>query len=89
MYLQYPLPTLIAQGPKRGKEQLNRVRHVLKKHDIEFYKTSPQTEQTRGIPGQTDRILLLNKIINQTVRDLEAELGNTMLRLEIWPYMPP
>jgi protein gp37 len=89
MYLQYPLPTLIAQGPKRGKEQLNRVRRVLKKHDIEFYKTSPQTEQTRRVVGQTDRVLLTKTINNQTRSDLQTELGNTTLTLETWPYMPP
>ncbi len=83
------MPTLIAQGPKNTKRQRKRILDILKQHNIPTYKIPVQTEQTRGAPGQTDRILLLNTISNQTVRELEAQLGNTTLRLETWPYMPP
>ncbi len=86
---EYPMPTLIAQGPKNTKRQRKRILDILKQHNIPTYKIPVQTEQTRGAPGQTDRILLLNTISNQTVRELEAQLGNTTLRLETWPYMPP
>lgn len=86
---EYPLPTLIAQGPKDGKRQRKRVLEVLKRNNVDTYKIPVQTEQRRGVPGQTDRILLLNSISSQTVRQLEAQLGNTTLRLETWPYMPP
>jgi hypothetical protein len=85
---------LIAEGPKNGKSQRKRILNVLKKHNVEVYKMPVQTEQTRGVAGQTDHILLLNTkdnltIINQTISDLQEELGNTRLRLETWPYMPP
>jgi hypothetical protein len=89
MYQQYPVPTLLARGPKRGREQLERIRRVLKKYKIETYKRSAQTEQKRGVPGQIDRMLLKNIISSRTVSDLEAELGNTTLKLQTWPNMPP
>jgi len=86
---QYPMPTLIASGPKLGRRQLTRIRNVLKRHGIETYKTAAQTEQTRGVPGQIDRILLKSTVSDQTLSDLQAELGNTALTLETWPHMPP
>ena len=89
MFQQYPMSTLVARGPKRGKEQLNRIRRTLKNNQIEFYKTAAQTEQTRGVPGQTDQLLLTKTINNQTLKALETQLRNTTLKLETWPYMPP
>lgn len=87
---EYPLPTLIAQGPKNGKRQRKRILEVLKRNNIPTYKIPVQTEQRRGVPGQTDRILLTDRMIsNQMVRALETQLRNTTLRLEKWPYMPP
>jgi protein gp37 len=88
-FQQYPMPTLIAEGPKDGRSQRLRILNLLKKHNIPTYKMAVQTEQTRGIAGQTDHILLLNTISNQTVNDLLDELGNTTLRLQTWPHMPP
>jgi len=88
-FQQYPIPTLVARGPKNAKRQRQRILDALKKADIGYYKMPVQTEQRRGVPGQTDRVLLLNTISNQTVDDLQAELGNTTLTLETWPYMPP
>ena len=89
MYQEYPVPTLVARGPKRGREQLDRIRRILKKYKIEAYKRAAQTEQKRGVPGQVDRILLKSIISTRTVSDLEAELGNTTLTLQTWPNMPP
>lgn len=89
MYQEYPVPTLVAQGPKNGKRQRQRVLHVLKKNNIEAYKTPVQTEQTRGIPGQTDRIPLKEPISSQTLANLQTELRNTTVTLQTWPYMPP
>jgi hypothetical protein len=83
------MPTLIAEGPKYGKRQRKRVLKVLKNNNVDTYKIPVQTEQRRGVQGQTDRILLLNQISNKTVSNLQAQLGNTALRLETWPYMPP
>jgi hypothetical protein len=88
-YQQYPLPTLIAEGPKNGKRQRKRILDVLKKYNLAAYKMPVQTEQTRGVPGQTDRVLLTKTISTQTLSDLQTELGNTTLTLETWPYMPP
>lgn len=89
MYQEYPVPTLMAEGPKNGKRQRQRILDVLKKHNLATYKMPVQTEQARGVPGQTDRILLIKTISNQTVNALQTELHNTTLRLETWPYMPP
>jgi protein gp37 len=85
MYQQYPVPSLIAEGPKRGKRQRERILDLLKKNNVLVYKTPVQTESTRGIPRQTDRILLTDTVNQQTLSNLQNALFDTALTLETWP----
>jgi protein gp37 len=83
-YQQYPVPTLVAHGPKWGKRQRERILDLLKKNNVPVYKTPVQTESTRGIPGQTDRILLVNSVDQTTLEKLRTQLPQTELTVETW-----
>jgi len=83
-YQQYPVPSLIVEGPKKGKRQREHILDLLKKNNVPAYKTPVQTEATRGIPKQTDRILLTDTISDQTLRNLKKALPNTIVTLETW-----
>jgi len=86
---EFPLPTLVAEGPRQGKRQRERILRVLAKQNIETYKTKVQTETIRRNPRQVDRVLLTNTVSQQTIHKLETALPNTVLTLETWPHMLP
>jgi hypothetical protein len=83
---EFPVPTIVANGPRRGKRQRERILHALAKANIETYKTKVQSETRRRSARQVDRVLLTQAISNQTLRQLEADLYNTTLRMETWPW---
>lgn len=87
MYQEYPVPTLVAESPKQGRRQRERILSSLKKNNVSAYKTPVQTESARGVPGQIDRILLTDAINQQTLNTLQTALPNTRLTLETWPQI--
>ena len=84
---QFPVPTIIANGPRRGKRQRERLLRVLAQANIETYKTKIQTETRRGNHRQVDRVLLTQAMSNQTLNQLEDTLPDTRFNLETWPLM--
>jgi len=86
---EFPFPTLIARGPRHGRRQRERVLNVLAKQKIETFRTPIQIEVTPGNPRQVDRVLLTKIITNQQLNQLRADLSNTTITLQTWPYMFP
>lgn len=84
MYQQYPVPTLVADGPKKGKRQRERILRLLDNHNIHRFKTPVQTESSRGKPRQIDRILLADSINDQTLGVLQESLPDTTMTLQTW-----
>jgi protein gp37 len=82
---EFPFPTLIAEGPRQGKRQRDRILSALTRQNIETFRTPIQTETKRGNPHQVDRVLLTKVISKQTLNQLQAALPNTVLTLETWP----
>lgn len=84
---QFPVPTIIANGPRLGKTQRERILHALVKANIETYKTKVQTETIPRSKHQVDRVLLTKAISDETFNQLRNALPNTRLTLETWPLM--
>lgn len=84
---QFPFRTIIADGPRHGKRQRERILYALARENIQTYRTPIQTETNRGNPRQVDRVLLTDVICDQTLSNLKNALPNTILMLETWPQI--